>query len=205
MKSWRWWRQAFAAAVVGCTSGFVLTTISTSFAQAFWPGLTAGILSSIVTGIIVGKIVAEYGQELTQRGSLAERQRGQRERVETVLSALFWIRPEQWKATSPVTWPERVEDTFPPIAKRLVRDVLPHARAPFYWPDLPEEKPLAAQLEGFRKYYDEMAQAADDLQRVAVHAERGEQTIEQMVRLCAGHDLLHLNQVERILMAIEYP
>jgi uncharacterized damage-inducible protein DinB len=45
----------------------------------------------------------------------------------------------------------------------------------------------------------------DDLQRVAVHAERGEQTIEQMVRLCAGHDLLHLNQVERILMAIGYP
>jgi len=42
----------------------------------------------------------------------------------------------------------------------------------------------------------------DDLQRVAVHAERGEQTIEQMVRLCAGHDLVHLNQVERIRMAI---
>jgi uncharacterized damage-inducible protein DinB len=42
----------------------------------------------------------------------------------------------------------------------------------------------------------------DDLQRVAVHAERGEQTIEQMVRLCAGHDLVHLNQVERIRMAL---
>jgi uncharacterized damage-inducible protein DinB len=43
----------------------------------------------------------------------------------------------------------------------------------------------------------ELATAAD-LQRVAVHAERGEQTLEQMVRLCAGHDLLHLNQIERI-------
>jgi uncharacterized damage-inducible protein DinB len=42
----------------------------------------------------------------------------------------------------------------------------------------------------------------DDLQRVAVHAERGEQTIEQMVRLCAGHDLVHLNQVDRIRLAI---
>jgi uncharacterized damage-inducible protein DinB len=41
-----------------------------------------------------------------------------------------------------------------------------------------------------------------DLQRVAVHAERGEQTIEQMVRLCAGHDLLHLNQVARIVAAL---
>jgi uncharacterized damage-inducible protein DinB len=38
----------------------------------------------------------------------------------------------------------------------------------------------------------------DDLQRVAVHAERGEQTLEEMVRLCAGHDLVHINQVARI-------
>ena len=37
-----------------------------------------------------------------------------------------------------------------------------------------------------------------DLQRVAVHAERGEQTLEKMVRLCAGHDLVHINQVARI-------
>jgi uncharacterized damage-inducible protein DinB len=44
----------------------------------------------------------------------------------------------------------------------------------------------------------------DDWQRVAVHAERGAQTIEQMVRLCAGHDLVHLNQVERIRMALAH-
>ena len=37
-----------------------------------------------------------------------------------------------------------------------------------------------------------------DLQRVAVHAERGVQTIEQMVQLCAGHDLVHINQISRI-------
>ncbi|MGB7217335.1 MAG: DinB family protein [Vicinamibacterales bacterium] len=37
-----------------------------------------------------------------------------------------------------------------------------------------------------------------DLQRVAVHAERGEQTLEKMVRLGAGHDLVHINQVTRI-------
>ena len=42
----------------------------------------------------------------------------------------------------------------------------------------------------------------DDLLKVAVHAERGEQTIAQMVRLCAGHDLVHLNQIERILMTL---
>ena len=39
---------------------------------------------------------------------------------------------------------------------------------------------------------------ASDLQRAAVHAERGDETIEQMIRLSAGHDLLHLNQVARI-------
>lgn len=39
----------------------------------------------------------------------------------------------------------------------------------------------------------------EDFQRVGVHSERGEQTLEQMVRLCAGHDLLHLRQVVRIL------
>jgi len=37
-----------------------------------------------------------------------------------------------------------------------------------------------------------------DLKRVAVHAERGEQTLELMIKLHAGHDLLHLNQIKRI-------
>jgi hypothetical protein len=31
-----------------------------------------------------------------------------------------------------------------------------------------------------------------DLQRVALHEERGEESIERMIRLYAGHDLLHL-------------
>jgi hypothetical protein len=37
-----------------------------------------------------------------------------------------------------------------------------------------------------------------DRQRVGVHAERGEQTLETMLRLQAGHDLLHLMQIDRI-------
>ena len=41
-----------------------------------------------------------------------------------------------------------------------------------------------------------------DLQRVAVHAERGPQTLDEMVRLCAGHDLVHINQVARIKTAL---
>ena len=37
-----------------------------------------------------------------------------------------------------------------------------------------------------------------DLARVGVHAERGEESVAHMMRLYAGHDLLHLNQIERI-------
>lgn len=37
-----------------------------------------------------------------------------------------------------------------------------------------------------------------DLARVGLHAERGEESLEHMIRLYAGHDLLHLRQIERI-------
>jgi hypothetical protein len=37
-----------------------------------------------------------------------------------------------------------------------------------------------------------------DLARVGVHAERGEESLEHLRRLYAGHDLLHLRQLERI-------
>ncbi|MGB9071166.1 MAG: DinB family protein [Terriglobales bacterium] len=34
-----------------------------------------------------------------------------------------------------------------------------------------------------------------------LHAERGQETVEQIVRMVAGHDLNHLQQIERILAA----
>ena len=37
-----------------------------------------------------------------------------------------------------------------------------------------------------------------DRKRVGVHTERGEESVEHMIRMYAGHDLLHLNQLERI-------
>jgi hypothetical protein len=40
---------------------------------------------------------------------------------------------------------------------------------------------------------------ADDLVRVGVHAERGDESVAHMMRLYAGHDLLHLRQIDRIL------
>lgn len=41
----------------------------------------------------------------------------------------------------------------------------------------------------------------EDLQRVGVHVERGEETVAHMIRLYAGHDILHLRQIERIAAA----
>ena len=63
-------------------------------------------------------------------------------------------------------------------------------------------EPVAA-LREFRTVRDGNLRLLDrvtpvDLKRVAVHAERGEQTLELMIKLHAGHDLLHLNQIKRI-------
>ena len=44
-----------------------------------------------------------------------------------------------------------------------------------------------------------------DLERVGVHAERGEESVSHMIRLYAGHDLLHLAQIARIRQAISPP
>ncbi len=38
--------------------------------------------------------------------------------------------------------------------------------------------------------------------RFGVHAERGEESIDQLIRLNAGHDLLHLRQIDRVRAAI---
>lgn len=37
-----------------------------------------------------------------------------------------------------------------------------------------------------------------DLQRIGLHVERGEESLAHQLRLYAGHDLLHLNQLARI-------
>jgi uncharacterized damage-inducible protein DinB len=37
-----------------------------------------------------------------------------------------------------------------------------------------------------------------DLKRVGIHVERGEESLEHLRRLYAGHDLLHLQQIDRV-------
>jgi hypothetical protein len=44
--------------------------------------------------------------------------------------------------------------------------------------------------------------SSEDLKRVGVHSERGDESVEHMIRMYAGHDLLHLRQIERIREAI---
>lgn len=43
----------------------------------------------------------------------------------------------------------------------------------------------------------------EDLQRVGIHRERGEESLAHQLKLYAGHDILHLNQLERVRKAIE--
>jgi hypothetical protein len=42
----------------------------------------------------------------------------------------------------------------------------------------------------------------EDMQRVGVHVERGEESLAHHLKLYAGHDILHLNQLERIRHAV---
>ena len=44
--------------------------------------------------------------------------------------------------------------------------------------------------------------AAEDWKRIGVHEERGEETLELMAKLVAGHDLVHLRQIARIKEAV---
>jgi hypothetical protein len=41
-----------------------------------------------------------------------------------------------------------------------------------------------------------------DLARVGLHAERGEESVAHMIRLYAGHDILHVRQLTRIRRAV---
>jgi uncharacterized damage-inducible protein DinB len=41
-----------------------------------------------------------------------------------------------------------------------------------------------------------------ELQRVGMHVERGEESLEHLIRLYAGHDLLHLRQIDRVRRAV---
>ncbi len=42
-----------------------------------------------------------------------------------------------------------------------------------------------------------------DRRRIGVHAERGEESVEHMIRLYAGHDILHLRQLDRICATLD--
>jgi DinB superfamily len=70
-----------------------------------------------------------------------------------------------------------------------------------------EQAPLEATLQEFEVLRRSNVlviggASPGDLARVGVHAERGEESLADMIRLCAGHDRLHLAQLARIRHAI---
>lgn len=73
-----------------------------------------------------------------------------------------------------------------------------------------DEADAAAALRVFRTLREAnltllAAAAPGGLERVGIHAERGEETVAHMVRLYAGHDLVHRNQLERIRAVVAPP
>lgn len=47
--------------------------------------------------------------------------------------------------------------------------------------------------------------SATERKRVGMHSERGEESIKHLIRMYAGHDILHLNQLKRIRIGLEVP
>jgi ribosomal protein S18 acetylase RimI-like enzyme len=70
-----------------------------------------------------------------------------------------------------------------------------------------DQAPAGMAIEEFRvvrrsNLYLIAGASPADLQRVGLHAERGEESVAHMIRLYAGHDLLHLAQLARIRQTI---
>ena len=66
------------------------------------------------------------------------------------------------------------------------------------------DRPFSGGLRNADRRRSELLESASeaDLRRVGVHAERGEEALAHIIRLYAGHDLLHLRQIERIRAAV---
>jgi hypothetical protein len=70
------------------------------------------------------------------------------------------------------------------------------------------ERPLSMLVEEFRRlrglnldlYRRTRGRA---WRRVGRHSERGDESIDLMIRLLAGHDLRHMRQIERVLAAVQ--
>lgn len=62
-----------------------------------------------------------------------------------------------------------------------------------------------AELKALRAGHLRLLRSLDAGQRkrVGVHSERGEESIEHLLRMYAGHDLLHLNQLARVRKAVK--
>ncbi|HET9438646.1 MAG TPA: DinB family protein [Longimicrobiales bacterium] len=69
------------------------------------------------------------------------------------------------------------------------------------WYDEAEPQQSLATFAALRGWNVRLLERAspDQLRRVGMHAERGEESVEHLIKMYAGHDLLHRNQVQRIL------
>jgi hypothetical protein len=100
------------------------------------------------------------------------------------------------------------------VAAWRFRMILAHERPPIQGYDQDAwannlwygDAPTQLSLETFgtlRKWNLRLIEHAEpqQLQRVGVHAERGEESVAHLLKLYAAHDLLHRRQIQRILNA----
>jgi hypothetical protein len=71
-----------------------------------------------------------------------------------------------------------------------------------------DQVPAAESLDAFqaaRRATMRVLRAVDPalLSNHGIHSERGKETVEHLIRLIAGHDLNHLQQVERLLAGVQ--
>jgi len=66
--------------------------------------------------------------------------------------------------------------------------------------DEARREPALAMIETLREANLRLIDSLDEAERrrAGIHSERGEESIDHMVRLYAGHDLVHRRQLERI-------
>ena len=60
------------------------------------------------------------------------------------------------------------------------------------------------QLAALRRANLRLVRSLDEtrLDRAGIHSERGRESVRQLIRLTAGHDLIHRRQIERIRQAV---
>jgi uncharacterized damage-inducible protein DinB len=105
----------------------------------------------------------------------------------------------QHMADSEVVWGWRLRKAWTEPGSELTGYDQDAWASGLHYEDADADAALAA-FEALRRIHLDLLRNAteEELTRYAVHAERGKESVAHMVRLYAGHDMVHRNQLRRI-------